>query len=58
MSGPHSHCQRYFGIRLELWQGNREASGVEAEFPASVSCCDMDLVYCIDFPVVSGIVLC
>ena len=32
-----------------LWQGNRDASVLEAEIPASVSCCDRDLAVCIDF---------
>ena len=38
MAGLHSRCQRHFGILLELWQGNLDASGIEAEISASVSC--------------------
>ena len=46
------------GILLELWQGNQFTSGVEAEIPACVSCCDKDHAVCIDFPGVSGIISC
>ena len=56
-SGCLSSFQGHLGIILKLWQGNRDASGVEVEIPASVSCCDRDLAVCIDFPGVSGIIL-
>ena len=57
MSGLLSGFQKHFGILLKLLQGNQDASGLEAEIPASVSCCDRDLAVCIDFPGVSGIIL-
>ena len=56
MSGLLSNCQRHFGILLELGEVNQDASRVEVEMPASVSCCDSDLAVCIDFPGESGIV--
>ena len=40
MSDLLSHCQRYLGILLELWQGSWGASGVEVDIPASISCSD------------------
>ena len=58
MSGLLSSCQRHFGILLELYQWNREASGDEAEIPAYDSCSDRDLEVYIDFTGVSVILSC
>ena len=56
--GLLSSCQGLFGVLLELWQGNQDASRVEAGNPESGSCCHRDLGLHIDFQGESIIVSC